>query len=198
MKNQNVKLFIKNLLSSLPLLNGPNTTNNNVKNLSEFCYYHLPKPIKKTVFSILESIFLSKLRFASIIYQFSLSVYSLHGKEKYSGENLTILILARNEKSISYLSSILFSEEPRRKKIEKICICNIRKSLSKIPSNIDAVFIESDRFYSWFLQKHGFIVVPKWISMMLDISGSLENICKKFKDILSYSWRDSKKKNWRC
>ena len=148
--------------------------------VSEFCYNHLPKRVERPILSVLSSIYLVATRSTSIIQQFSLPICLLHGKEKHSKKNLTIIFIGNDGKGLSYLSNILFSDKPKMKKIGKTNICNLNKGLDDYSSNVDAVFINVDRFYNRFLQKHGFVVIPEWVSMTLDVSGSIDEIYKKF------------------
>jgi hypothetical protein len=149
-----------------------------MSDFTEACCY-LPKPIRKRLFYFMDNLVVILSRVILIISQTSLVVYLINGKEKHSGANLTILYLG-NENPSSYILEILFSGEPQIKKSKKIHIWNYKKEINRNKSNIDAVFIKSDRFYSNFFEKQGFIVIPEWIGMFLDISEPLEDIYKRF------------------
>jgi hypothetical protein len=149
-----------------------------LRDCTETCCY-LPKPIRKRVFSILNDFVLILSRFFSILSQMSLIAYQVSGKEKHGRGNLTILFIG-DEPIFPYISSILFSEEPKIEKYFNIHLWNYKKKINQIHSDINAVFIKSDRFYSSFFEKQGYKVIPKWISATLDISEPLENVYKKF------------------
>ena len=83
---------------------------------------------------------------------------------------------------LPYLTNLLFSKEPKSKKIGKIFIWNIRKKLNSIPYDADAIFIKNDKFYSHFFEKQGFTIIPEWISTTLDISKPLEKIYENLKE----------------
>ena len=73
------------------------------------------------------------------------SMYLIRGKEKHSGEKITILLLCQ-ENSFSYLRDLLFSEEPEIKKIDKLDIWNIKNKIKKFSTNMDAIFINAINF----------------------------------------------------
>jgi len=142
-------------------------------------YNHLPRFVRRSLLFFIEPIQKLGSKFFSLLYHFYLPMYLLYGKEKTSGTTISILFIS-DKNSFSYLSDLLFSEEYTCKKIGNVCIWNVRRRLEKFSPGIDAVFIKSDRFYSNFFQKHGFTVIPEYISTMLDVSEPLEQIYKKF------------------
>jgi len=131
------------------------------------------------VFHFTDAISIMGLRLFLLICQLNLTVYLFSGKERHSGEKITVLFLS-NGNSFSYLPDLIFSEVSRIKKIETLHLWNISKKFSEIPSDIDAVFIKCDRFYSDYLQKQVFTIIPELISMTLDISEPFEKIYNNF------------------
>jgi len=77
------------------------------------------------------------------------------------------------------LLELLFSKEPQIKKIKETHIWNYTKEINPNKSNIDAVIIKSDRFYSNFFEKKGYVVIPEWIGVFLDISSPFEDYYKR-------------------
>ena len=150
-----------------------------VKIFTEFCCNYLPKPIRIFVFCVTDTISIVGLRLFLIICQLNLAVYLINGKEKHSGEIINVLFLS-NTDSFSYLPDLIFSEEPSIKKIKNLHIWNISKKFSETPSDIDAVFINCDRFYSDYLQKQELTIIPELISMTLDVSEPFEKIFNGF------------------
>jgi len=94
------------------------------------------------------------------------------------------------------MSTILFSEEPALEKIGSIFITNINSKLRQFTSDVDAVFIKSDRFFSRFLNKNGFIIVPEWINLVLDVSNPLADIMNRFNKSAKEDIRKIKKFNY--
>ena len=119
-------------------------------------------------------------------------MYLIRGKEKHSGEKITILLLCQ-ENSFSYLRDLLFSEEPKIKKIDKLDIWNIKNKIKKFSTNMDAIFIKCDKFYSNYLQKSGYIIIPELITTRVDISEPLKNIYKNLKKSAKEDIRKVKK-----
>ena len=166
-----------------------------VKDFTEFCCNHLPKPIRKFVFRVTDTISIIGSRLFLLICQLNLTAYLISEKERHSGEKITILFLS-NSNSFSYLPDIIFSDEPQIKKIEKIHIWNVSKKLIENPYSIDAIFIKCDRFYSDYLQRRGLTIIPELISMTLDISESFEKIYNKFNKSAKEEIRRVKKYNY--
>ena len=179
------------------LINDQNSVN--YKIIGEFtkvCCY-LPKSIRKSVFSFVDNFVISISRLFLIFSQVSLNTYLVSGKEKHSGEIITILFLC-NENLSPYILEILFSEPPKIEKQFSTHIWNCQKNVNKFFPNIDAIFIKSDRFYSNFFEKKGFTIIPEWISMTLDISGSLDDVYKKFSKGTKEDLKKIKKYNYTC
>jgi hypothetical protein len=82
--------------------------------------------------------------------------------------------------SLQYITDRLFFEEPEITPLSNIFIWNIRNTLSHVPPDVDLIIIETDRFFSKFLLKKGFITIPEMLSTRLDISAPLDEICNKF------------------
>jgi len=180
MKNKKINQFIKTIKKPWLLNSNQNTIIYTfIKKLTEFCFNHLPKPIRKKILSFLYTTSEILTRFLITINQLSYTAYLIEGKEKNSKAKLKILYLS-NEELYPYLMNILFSEEPKHKKIDKIKIWNIDKKIKEKYNKIDAVFIESNTFYAGYFEKQGFIIIPESISMTLDISEPFERIYKKF------------------
>lgn len=146
---------------------------------SGFYYDHLPRFVRRYMSFVIEPVLKLGSKFFSLLNHFYLPMYLLYGKEKTSGITITVLFLS-DENSFSYLSDLLFSEEYTCEKIGNVGIWNVGRRLEKFSAGIDAVFIKSDRFFSCFFQKHGFTVIPEYISTTLDVSEPLEQIYKKF------------------
>jgi len=180
LKNKSLNIIIQNLRNPWWLRNRQTVISRKiVKIFTEFCCKYLPKPIRIFAFHITDTISIMGFRLFLLICQLNLTVYLINGKEKHSGEEITVLFLS-NTDSFSYLPNLIFSEGISIKKIKNLHIWNISKKFCEIPSDIDAVFIKCDRFYSNFLQKQDLTVIPELISMTLDVSEPFEKIFTKF------------------
>lgn len=185
-------------------MNGRKIGENIEKNVIEICCNYLPKPIKKIVLSKSSSFFWLYLKVISIIYESKLHVYLLQGKEKHSGENLTILLISNDaipgkrhsRLSVNYLSELLFLDEPRRENIGKIKIKKLLGIYNEYSKKVDAVFLHTDSFYANFLERKGFIVIPKMISMDLDVSMSFDSIFSNFNKSIKERVRKLDKYNY--
>jgi hypothetical protein len=180
MKNKIINSFIKTIKKPWSQVDEQTTTGYvNVNNLIELSCNHLPKLIKKSLFSFIQKISMFLSKFLLLISQFSLTIYKVQGKEKHSKEKLTILFLSK-ENPYPYPANILFSKKPKIETIGEISIRNIKKKLDNLSSEIDAVFIKTDKFYSIYFEKQGFTVIPEWISMTVDTSEDYKKIYKNF------------------
>lgn len=124
-----------------------------------------------------------------------LSKYYVEGKEKHSGEKLSILYYG-DKINFVYFSTLLFSETTNEKCLGKIGIKRIKKELKNLPYEADLVLIKTDRSYSGFLQKKGFITIPEWSDTWLEISDGLEDVIKRFKKSAKEDIIKIKKKNY--
>ena len=149
------------------------------KKFTEFCCDNLPKPIRKKVFTIMDFTGILLSRFFFLLSQLPLTIYLLKGEEKYSKKNISVLLLS-NKKSFPYLSNKIFSKTPKVEVIGKTHLWRLNKKIDAIISEVDAVFVKNDLFYSRFLKKKGFTIIPERISMTLDISQSIEKIYSNF------------------
>jgi len=109
-----------------------------------------------------------------------LSAYLVQGKEKHSKEKMNVLFCG-DKNSLKYISNFLFSDDPNIKYIGRYPIWKLAKIYSTLSKDVDVIIFKTDRFLSKFLQKKGFITLPAWINMKLDITKSLEEISKNFK-----------------
>ncbi len=112
---------------------------------------------------------------------FRFSVYFLQGKEKWGGNSLTALFLG-DERGVLNLSNLLYSEEPVKEKLGKIFVWEIKSRLHLDLPKTDLIFIEIDGLFSRFLARQGFIIIPKLVLFMMDISKPLTEILKLSKN----------------
>jgi len=172
--------FIKSISKPWLLNSNKNTISYKfIKKFTEFCFNHLPRPIRKKMLSLLYAVSEITSVFLITINQLSYQAYIIKGKEKNSKENIKILYLT-NEELYPYLMNILFLEKPKHKKIGKIRIWNINKEIKKFFHKINGVFIETNTFFTGYFEKKGFIIIPESISTTLDISHPFSDIYKNF------------------
>jgi hypothetical protein len=180
MKKKKIYPFIKSISKPWLLNNNQNTISYRfIKKFTGFCFNHLPRPLRKKISSLLYIISEITSRFLTTMNQLSYQAYIIKGKEKNSEENIKILYFT-NEEIYPHLMKILFLGKPKHKKIGKVRIWSINKEIKKFYNKINAVFIETNTFFTGYFEKKGFIIIPESISMTLDISQPLKNIYKNF------------------
>jgi len=160
-------------------------------------YYELPPKVRAFVSPVVTVFFSLKgiLFFAS---PFQFSVYLLQGKEKWGGNSLTTLFLG-DERGVLYLSNLLYSEEPVKERLGKIFIWRIKSRLNLEIPRTDLIFIKIDGFFSRFLPRKGFIIIPEWILFMMDLSQPLQevwNLPRNKKKSLRENLKEIKKQNY--
>ncbi|RLF50558.1 MAG: hypothetical protein DRN24_06345, partial [Thermoplasmata archaeon] len=136
--------------------------------LSKLYYTHihvcLPSPLKNITSNIFHII---KLKFLVRLRNLKTPIYIVTGKKKNNHVTSKILYIGDNS-SLEYLNEIIFSGETKKQFIDEILIWSFQKKIKKLSPSVDAIFIKTDRFFSNFLEKKGFIVVPEWIEMVME------------------------------
>lgn len=153
--------------------------------LTDFSCKYLPRPIRKFVFTLIDLLIPLTLRILSPINQLYLSEYLVIGKEKHSKADLKILFF-NNGKLDPYISKTFFFQTPQYKRIGRISLWKIKKECHKFSSEIDAILIKSDIFYSGFFEKQDFTIIPEWISMTLNLEKTIK---KMYEDVFSKNAR---------
>lgn len=159
-----MKKYRKKIMMELPLIL-----------LDKFCDI-LPKRT-----TILTSIlFVIKYRFIGRLREFFFTVFLLEGIEKHKKEKIRVLYLG-DKTSLFFISDNLFLKEPEIKILDYISVPKINKALINFTEDIDLIIANTGDFFSRFLQKKGFFVIPAWLTMKLDISKPLSEVIKNFK-----------------
>lgn len=144
-------------------------------------YGCLPKSVREFISPLVEPAFSFVKRVLFVVFSMRLSVYLLQGKEKQGSGNLKTLFFSSlffGEKKLLHLVDLLYSEEPEKKSLGKVFIWKIKSKLNYDVSKADLVFIGADEFFSGFLSRQGFTIIPQWILFMLDLSKPLPEIGK--------------------
>ena len=169
MKKQGKKTLLKDITKPWWLIDDGNTISYKVvKEVTDACS-HLPKPIRKRMFSTIGNVVIWLSRFFFVLSHVTLKGYIINGKEKHSGKNLRILFISTKTPS-PHILNVIYVQKPEIEKTMRFKFLSIVKKINQIQSEIDAVFIKCDRFYSGFFEKQGFTIIPEWVRMTLDIS----------------------------
>ena len=102
-----------------------------------------------------------------------------------------------DERGVLYLSNLLYSGEPVKERLGKIFIWRIKAGLNLDLPRADLIFIKIDGFFSRFLSRRRFIIIPEWVLFILDLSKPLPEIWKLSKnDTLRANLRRIRKNNY--
>jgi len=148
-------------------------------------YYKIPKSFIKIgnrIIPIIENFFEIFL----IIKGLKLKIYMIKGQEKNSNKTLEILYIGNDISNFSYIINVLNLKKPSIEKKGKTFLWNIQKNINKL-ENTDAIIIKNSYFYTNYLHRNGFIVIPEYIEMILDTS-------KPYKDLYNDFHRSVKKR----
>jgi len=155
--------------------------------ISEIYFNHIHKFLPKKIRIIISgNVILFRYLILHRLECFHLSVIILIGKNKVDGSNLKILLFYLKSKASyqffteDFIIEELFEKVTERQRIGNVFIWNINKIIKKYSSNVDAIFIKTDRFFRRWLQKKSFLVIPEVVDMDSDLSGPVENVLKKF------------------
>lgn len=150
--------------------------------VSKIIFKFVPKKFRKNIILLFEKVYCKFDIYLSLLFQVRLQGFIIKGKEKHSNEDFTILFIGnKEEKTLVYLTDILFYKEIYRKKIKRIYIWNISKIVKKYKKEVNATFVLCNRKYGNLLSRKGFNRIPKWVSTTLTINEPIEEINKKFK-----------------
>jgi len=136
----------------------------------------LPKFLKNITFQIFYTL---KISIFVRIKHLTIDVYSIIGEEKNNHAELKILFCGEKS-SLNYLSSIIYSDKPKVKYIQKTNIFNLQKKLKFFSNKYDMVFVKTDRFFAHNLQKKGFFILPEWAEMQIEVNNSFKEIFNNF------------------
>lgn len=115
----------------------------------------------------------------------------LTGKEKHGQTPLIIKIIGADSQFIAYLSDIAYHEPPQVSHQQHISLWGLGTRGHQ--HTADLTFLRIDRFFTSYLQTHGYITMPEWITMTLnlthdlDVSRNISRIISEIPDDYSYT-----------
>lgn len=143
------------------------------------CYKIKRRSIRKKFILLFHFILLFITNVFFVFNNLWLSVYLISGKEKHTKFNISIIFIGNDLTSMSYINSLLFEDIEFVKKIGKTNVLKLKK-INKKSYNADIVFTKIHYFFSRFLQKNNYILIPEWNEMILDITDPMEKILMNF------------------
>ena len=112
-----------------------------------------------------------------------LPIYFVHGTTQKNGtSDISILFFGKRD-ALAYLSETVYANDPEKKSLGSIFIWDIKRTLGYYSKDADVTVVKTDRFFSHFLKKKGFIIIPEWVEMSMTVPGSFQNLA----DLISSS-----------
>lgn len=148
--------------------------------LKKIYYDYLPDSLRKYYGPKVEKLYSILNRLYSIISDLYGPVTCLTGCDVGNPSQLRILIAGRDGSSRCLLKNLNLHERETtdRTRQGKRCLWNVPKMNT---GSAHALLIEADRCFSPFLRTQGFITIPNWVFLTLDISMPKENILERYK-----------------
>lgn len=147
------------------------------KEILSIIYYWLPKTVRDFISPVVEPAFFFIKQVLLVASQIRLPVYMLQGKEKSGRGSLTTLFWG-DERLLHYFSDLLYFEEPAKESLGNVFIWKTKlKPNLNIPET-DLIFIGIDKFFSRFLSRQGFTIIPQWLLFIFDLSKPLPKVWK--------------------
>jgi len=144
-------------------------------------YDRLPPGLRKPLSKTVKPVYTHLVKIKAIISEARQPFYLLKGEEKRSGENLNVLFYGK-EKSVAYLSNLIYSGEPSQVYLGKSFVWNVKSKAHSVQSKPDLILVDFNRIYATILERQGFMIIPKWILFNLDISKSMPALMKEIKN----------------
>ena len=137
---------------------------------------HLPFPFNKYFIKIIDRIGLLIFRFFHILSTLFSPYYLLEGIEKQSTKKIKILYKG-NPSSFKFITNRVYQNSYKIKRLskrqgKKIC----KKKENNYKEKPDVFIIKSDMFYQSYLQKKGHIIIPEYVTFLLETTRSIEHI----------------------
>lgn len=133
-------------------------------------YDRLPVGLRNCFGPVLEPSYFSIKRAMSILSQLNLPAYRLQGKGRWGEGSLTTLLFGEGRGMLPYILHLLYDERPKRVKLGKIFIGNVKSYIKSNNSGANLILIGIDEFYVRFLSRLGFMVIPEWVMFKLDLT----------------------------
>ncbi len=110
----------------------------------------------------------------ALIKQIKMDVYRIEGISREGESSLTSLYFGE-EASLAYFSSLAYGGTPRIERVRRVYIWDIFRKIKSISNSADLVLVMVNKFFTRFLMKQGYFIIPEWVSQTLDISKPLED-----------------------
>ena len=139
---------------------------------------HLAIGTTKVILNFLQKLAFLTSRLINIISINKLQLYQYEGIEKFSNKKINIL-LSLDDESKNFFKNLIGDKFKLQKEYGNLSLKKINKIIIKNSSH-DIAIIKADLFYRKYLQRHGYHIIPEYISFSSYPSSTIENIMTTF------------------
>jgi len=142
-------------------------------------YDRLPRRLKSLLAFMLKPVYALGARTMSIISAARVPAFLFEGKEKGTGDALSVLTVSHHW-TANFLSGLIYSGTPSCRSLGHVFIWKARLQRRKHPPEADLTFVETDGFFSPLLKRQNYMLIPQWVMFVLDISKPMKEIRRLF------------------
>ncbi|MBS3801124.1 MAG: hypothetical protein KGY65_00035 [Candidatus Thermoplasmatota archaeon] len=165
-------------------------------NIPVICSKYLPFPLKKSFVKIIDDAGLALFRFIHVLFSIFQPYYIFVGNEKITSKSIKILFKG-NPKNLRFITKRLYHDIVQIKRVNKKQVKEWKsKKGKKTTHHPDVSITESDIFYRSFFQKKGCIIIPEYVTFLLNATKSMDEIMDSISFDMAQDIQKAKKTNY--
>lgn len=134
-----------------------------------------PRSLRRALVSAVIPAFSQARRLPAAVSQLRPAVHRIEGKERSRGRALAIVTCVREE-ALPFLLDLVFSEVKHRERLGRMHLRNFPGLVGSFRDRADMAFIHGDITLARSLAARGYVLLPEWVDMTLDLGGPLEKV----------------------
>lgn len=157
---------------------------------------YLPSPLKKSFVTFIDNIGLALFRLIHVVSSIFQPYYLFEGSEKLTSKRIKILFKG-NPKNLQFITKRLYRNPIQIIKINKKQAKKWKsKKGKKGKIHPDVIITESEIFYRSYFQKKGYIIIPEYVTFLLDTAKSMDEIIDRISVDIAQDIQKAKKTNY--
>ena len=146
-----------------------------LQEIGSIIYLRLPRGFRRFVLPVGDPIYQLLKRFLQVVLATRQAAYFLKGRNKWGNGQLKILFYG-DEKELAYFSTLLYSELFTKDKLGKVFIWNLKSLFNSDISKPNMIICAVDKLFLRILNRQGFLILPQWVQLLLDLSKPISEI----------------------